>query len=205
MSSNRVIEFSGYRICINEYVYEPGEDTEILLDLLKINQGDKVLDMGSGSGILGFYAIRKGAKVTFIDINPYATEATLCTLKLNNVNPEKFDIINCDLLSCLRKDVAYDVAIFNPPYLPYEEYNSWIGYSWSGGKNGIEVLLRFLNSIRSKRIYIVFSSLSDFDNLLIEIKHINYKITDKREITIGYETIMGLELVANDKAHCRGT
>lgn len=205
MSSNRVIEFAGYRICINENVYEPSEDTEILLDLLKINQGDKVLDMGSGSGILGFYAIRKGAKVTFIDINPYATEATLCTLKLNNVNPEKFDIINCDLLSCLRKDVTYDVAIFNPPYLPYEEYNSWIGYSWSGGKNGIEVLLRFLNSIRAKRIYIVFSSLSDFDRLFIEIQHMNYKITDKRETTIGYETIMGLELVANDKAHSRGT
>ncbi|QGR18893.1 HemK2/MTQ2 family protein methyltransferase [Stygiolobus azoricus] len=205
MASNRVIEFSRYRICINEHVYEPAEDTKILLDLLKINQGDKVLDMGSGSGILGYYAIRKGAKVTFIDINPYATEATLCTLKLNNVNPEKFDIINCDLLSCLRNDVIYDVAIFNPPYLPFEEYNSWIGYSWSGGKNGIEVIMRFFNNIRAKRIYIVVSSLSDFDKLFIEVKRMNYKITDKREITIGYETIMGLELVADDTTHSRGT
>ena len=199
MASNRVIEFSGYKICINDQTYEPAEDTLLLLGLIDVKAGEVVLDMGSGSGILGLHSLKLGAsKVIFIDINPFATEATLCTLRLNGVSEGKFDVINCDLLSCLRNGVNFDVAIFNPPYLPYEEYDSWIEYSWSGGRTGVDVLERFLQQINAKRIYIVFSSLSDFDRLFSSPSFNKYKIGKRKEITIGFETITGMELVSDD-------
>lgn len=191
MGSYRIIEFNNYRVCINEETYEPAEDTELLLELIKINKGEEVIDIGSGSGILGLHALKLGArKVFFVDINPYATLSTLCTLNLNKVN--EYDVVNCDLVTCFREK-TFDVAIFNPPYLPYEEYDKWIGYSWSGGKTGVEVLIRFLNMIKARRIYTLYSSLDD-EELLFEVLKKKYRIRNRKEKTIGFETLIALEL-----------
>ncbi|BCU70610.1 HemK2/MTQ2 family protein methyltransferase [Stygiolobus caldivivus] len=199
MAGNRIIEVAGYRLCINENTYEPAEDSTLLMSIINIKPKEKVLDMGSGSGLLGLYAIMLGASnVTFVDINPFASESTLCTLNLNKVEPYRFEVINCDLLSCLRPNIVYDVAIFNPPYLPFEEYDSWIKYSWSGGKDGVTVIEKFLKVIKAKRIYTVLSSLSDLDKLFGSPYFSKYKIGKRKEITIGYETIISMELVNDD-------
>src|SRR6516162_4729011 len=43
-----------------------------------------VLDLASGSGILGLVALRKGAKhITGIDLNPYASDAMAANWNLN--------------------------------------------------------------------------------------------------------------------------
>ncbi|MEM0015529.1 MAG: class I SAM-dependent methyltransferase [Saccharolobus sp.] len=194
MANFRIIEFNGIKLCLNENTYEPAEDTELLLRIIKIHKGDKVLDMGSGSGILGIYALKLGGKVIFIDINPYAILSTLCSLGLNRLDDKDYNIVNCNLLDCIREE-KFDVAIFNPPYLPFEEYDSWIGYSWSGGKNGSDIIIKFLREITSKRVYILYSSLSDEDSILTEIKRREYIISQKYERVIGYERLVALELI----------
>ncbi|WP_338601176.1 HemK2/MTQ2 family protein methyltransferase [Sulfolobus tengchongensis] len=196
MANIRVIEFHGVKLCLNDQTYEPSDDTELLLNLIRVNKGDRVLDMGSGSGVLGLLALMRGAKVIFVDINPYATLSTLCSLKINEkfFNPSNYDILNCNLLTCLRRQ-NFDVAIFNPPYLPVEEYNQWIGYSWSGGKDGAKVLMEFLNEVNANRIYTLFSSLSDEDKILYAIHKKRYKILRKYEKVIGYERLVGLEVI----------
>lgn len=194
MADNRIIKFAGYRICINDEVYEPAEDSQLLLEIIKINKGDKVLDMGCGTGILGLHAYSLGAStVYFVDINPYATIATMCTLKINGIN--NYEVINCDLLSCLR-NFKFDVAIFNPPYLPFEEFNKWIGYSWSGGTSGAEVISRFLKEINANRVYVLYSSLTNEDKVLSSLTR--FKIINKKERTFGFETLVALELIKND-------
>ncbi|ARM75903.1 HemK2/MTQ2 family protein methyltransferase [Acidianus manzaensis] len=194
MSSFRTIEFSGYKLCINDETYEPAEDTELILDILEVNKGQKVVEVGSGSGILSIRAASLGGKVISIDINPFAVESTLCSIKLNNVEND-INVINCNMLSCIRETV-FDVAIFNPPYLPYEEYNSWISYSWSGGKSGVDVLIRFLKQVKAKKIYTVYSSLSDEDKLLDFINKNKIKISKKVEKVYDYERIIAIQLDA---------
>ena len=201
MGSERIVEFYGYRLCINEETYEPSDDTKLLLDIIKINKGEKVVEVGSGSGILGLYALIKGASnVIFIDINPYATLSTLCTMSLYNFT--NYDIINCNLLDCLRNK-EFDVAIFNPPYLPVEEFDKWIGYSWSGGKSGVDVLVSFLKSVKARRIYTLYSSLDDLDYLFQVINELGYRITRSLEKTIGFETLTAIE-IKNDKTSNSG-
>ncbi|ADB87265.1 HemK2/MTQ2 family protein methyltransferase [Saccharolobus islandicus] len=199
MASVRIVEFRGFKLCLNDQTYEPSDDTDILLNLLKVGKGEKVLDMGSGSGILGIWSLIMGGKVMFVDINPYATTSTLCSLKVNNLynSSNYLGVLNCDLLSCLRK-YDFDVAIFNPPYLPVEEYNEWIGYSWSGGKDGSKVLVDFLKTVKANRIYTLYSSLSDEDRILYAINKGRFKISQKYEKVIGYERLIGLELVKED-------
>jgi len=192
MSSYRTIEFNGIKLCINDEVYEPAEDTELLLSIVKIKKGEKVVEIGSGSGILSIISAKMGGKVYSIDINPFASLATLCSSKLNNLD---IDVINCDMLTCLR-NITFDVGIFNPPYLPFEEYDDWIKYSWSGGKSGSEVLVNFINTISARRLYILYSSLSNEDEILEAIRKRKMVINRKIEKTFGFERLIALELNA---------
>ncbi|MCI2414588.1 MAG: class I SAM-dependent methyltransferase [Candidatus Aramenus sp.] len=193
MGDFRVTELYGYKLCVNEEVYEPAEDSELLLDVIQVRKGERVVEMGSGTGILSVKAAKLGGVVLSIDLNPFATEATLCTAKLNGVSLE---VVNCDMFTCIR-DKYWDVAIFNPPYLPVSEYRSWIEYSWSGGDRGVEVLLRFLNVVKAKRVYILYSSLDDEESIMGAINSNNYIITRKEKKYIGFEELIALEL--NDK------
>jgi len=190
MSNFRTTKIYGIDICLDENVYEPAEDSEMLLSIINVNNGEKVIEIGSGSGILSVLAARMKGIVSSVDINPYASLATLCTAKLNNID---ITIVNCDMLECFR-DMYWDVAIFNPPYLPVEEYKTWIEYSWSGGKTGSEILVRFLNKIQAKRIYTIYSSLDKEEIILKTIKKRGFIVSKKVEKIIGFEELIALEL-----------
>ncbi len=190
MGSLRTIEFGGIRLCVSPEVYEPAEDTELLLGILRINKGESVLEVGSGSGVLGVAAAIAGGRVTMIDINPYASKASLCSSKLNNVD---VNVINCDLTTCLRKFVI-DVALFNPPYLPVDEYREWLQFSWSGGRDGNQVIIRFLDSVRASRYYFLASSLGDIDGLLTFLRNRNFKLKTKTKV-IGFEELVAFEAI----------
>ncbi|EHP69455.1 MAG: methyltransferase [Metallosphaera yellowstonensis] len=184
---------------MSDQVYEPAEDSELLASILRVVPGERVIDVGSGTGILGILAAKMGGQTISVDINPFASVATLCSSNLNNVH---VNVINCDLLSCIRK-VRFDVAIFNPPYLPVDEKQEWIGYSWSGGAGGVVEMERFLSQIEAKRIYLVYSSFTDEDALLTTIKSRRLEVTNSRELVKGYEVLKAVELV--DKSSSRGT
>jgi len=84
------------------------QTTHLCLEYLDKNppKGDKVLDYGCGSGILGIAALKLGAKKTFAtDIDPQALIATKINSKKNNLNenifisiPEDFKNIKVDIL-----------------------------------------------------------------------------------------------------------
>jgi len=98
-----------YPNCKYEIVIEPNmafgtgnhETTSMMLEaILKENlDGKKVLDMGSGTGILGILASMKGAsEITAIDIDEWSVKGTHENAALNNIKNlkvgyEKFDFI----------------------------------------------------------------------------------------------------------------
>jgi len=139
-----------------EGVYEPSHDSELLLRAL-LSESDRlcrrnatIVEIGSGSGYVsaGFIVncIASGRHVPYVvltDISPKAVSASLLTLKLNDIH-QHADVVQCDSSSCLRAGSA-DVVFFNPPYLPVNERNDWIGYAWSGGEEGVEMSLKFFS------------------------------------------------------------
>lgn len=52
-----------------------------MFEIINAEKNEKVLEVGPGTGIISVSLALKGAEVTAIDINPYASEATLCTAK----------------------------------------------------------------------------------------------------------------------------
>ncbi|KAM5153618.1 methyltransferase N6AMT1 isoform 1-T1 [Callospermophilus lateralis] len=134
-------------------VYEPAEDTFLLLDVLQAAAADLAgveicLEVGSGSGVVSaFLASMIGPQALYMctDINPDAAVCTLETGRRNNVHiqPVITDLVK-GLLPRLKEKV--DLLVFNPPYVvtPPEEVGSHgIAAAWAGGRNGREVMDRF--------------------------------------------------------------
>ncbi|XP_020851694.1 methyltransferase HEMK2 isoform X1 [Phascolarctos cinereus] len=134
-------------------VYEPAEDTFLLLDALEAQAEELMgieicLEIGSGSGIVSaFLASIIGPQALYMctDINPKAADCTLETALCNKVHiqPIITDLAK-GLLPRLFKKV--DLLVFNPPYVvtPSEEVGSHgIEAAWAGGRNGREVMDRF--------------------------------------------------------------
>jgi len=141
-----------------EDVYPPREDTFLLLEAASIAPGEKVLEMGCGTGIISLHCAEMGADVTAADVNPHAVSCARCNARRNHI---ELEVVHSDLF--LDVQGTFDVMIFNPPYLPSEE-EGLIDASWAGGESGVKVLERFLADAPSHlrkggRIYVLLSSM----------------------------------------------
>ena len=185
--SVREFSYEGLGFYVLSDVYEPGEDTFLLAENLDVKTGDRVLDMGTGCGILPVLSALKAAWVLALDINPRAIKCAKINAERNKVS-KKISFICGDLFSPLRRKTIFDLILFNAPYLPAEEKpREWIDYAWTGGRNGRRTIDRFLNDLpnylkHGGRLLLVQSSLSNIEETLtiLENKKFKAEVTDRR-------------------------
>ncbi|HIH01579.1 TPA: methyltransferase [Thermoplasmata archaeon] len=170
-------------------VYNPSDDSYLLLDIIEVKAGEKFLEMGSGSGLIAIHAAKAGALVTAADINPHAVECTRRNAMRNDVH---VDVVESDLFE--NVEGIFDVIAFNPPYLAVEDTSTaWIETSWSGGMDGTEVSAVFLEEARKRlapggRIYMILSSLSGLRSMLRRARE-HYQSTMIEEKHMFFESI----------------
>lgn len=150
------------KIEIYKGVYEPAEDSYLLIKAIDVMGREKALDMGCGCGIVALHLASHGCDVTAVDINEKAVENTIVNAKKNGLR------INC-IKSNLFENVngQFDLIAFNPPYLPTKNED----LAWDGGRDGIEIIEKFLyeakNYLNEKgRIYLVMSSLGNIEKIM---------------------------------------
>jgi release factor glutamine methyltransferase len=147
LRSKRVF-FGDYVFVVDENVYEPAEDSFFFAENLVVDEGERVVDMGTGCGILGVLAAAKAGGVVAADMNPYAVRRARGNAALNNVRG-KMAFVRCDLFTGFSETAKFDVVLFNAPYLPTEEAEgeSWLERAWAGGATGRQIIDRFVDEV----------------------------------------------------------
>ena len=145
-------------------VYPPSDDSILLIESLDVRPGERVLEVGCGSGVVSIHCALNGCIVTAGDINPRAVELTRRNAASNGA---EIEIINTDVYS--NVEGMFDTIVFNLPYLPVEE-EGLLEKAWSGGPDGLGPLPRLLDGaddhlLPGGRVVIVVSSLMDQEAL----------------------------------------
>lgn len=202
-NSSKTFTYKDLIIKISKEVYDPAEDTFLLLESINIKKGDHILEIGTGCGIISLFCAMQGANVICSDINPIAVELAKKNYMRNKFRISgNFEVRIGDLFSPLLQNETFDVIVFNPPYLPTKENelvkgSGWFDIAVSGGQSGLDIINKFIEKLsiflkNDGRAYFIFSSLSDKKRLdkIIEKNGFISKIAKKKnfedEILIVY-------------------
>ena len=115
-------EFYGCKINVDERALIPRPETEILADyaVKTIEEGDKVLDMCTGSGCIAISIAKncanRNVSVTGADVSDAAIMLAKENAKLNGVN---VNFVQSDLFTSVRG--RFNVIVCNPPYIKSSE------------------------------------------------------------------------------------
>ncbi len=172
-------------------IYESSDDSNLLLKHVKDYARGRVLDMGTGSGVIAALAKKTAREVIGVDINPEVIE--FC-----RENYKDIPFIESNLFS--KVEGNFDLITFNPPYLPSEQNEDLdTMIVVSGGKKGNELTLKFLEEAKSHlnkegRILIIISSLSSPDETKNKAKKMGYNLKIIDSLKLFFEELELLEL-----------
>lgn len=134
-------------------IYEPAEDSLLLERYVKEYAFGRVLDMGTGSGILALAAMRNPnvREVVAADINSEAVEQLREKVKRERIR--KVTVIKSDLFA--NVEGCFNLVVCNPPYLPQDVIEGSDGKNKRviedaalyGGKKGWEFSSRFFQEV----------------------------------------------------------
>lgn len=178
-------------------LYEPREDSFLLERNVEKFAFGKVLDMGTGTGILAIAAAKnkKVKSVMAVDINK---EAVLYVLDVCVSEGMPVTVVQSDLFENI--DEKFDTIIFNPPYLPNEKQensNSSYNlkdYALDGGEKGYEVTERFLVDAKKRltedgQILLLFSSLTNKNIVDAILRREGYKFEQVDSMKLDFEEL----------------
>ncbi|HTX98454.1 MAG TPA: HemK2/MTQ2 family protein methyltransferase [Bacteroidota bacterium] len=124
----------GFSLIIPVSVFHPGYFLSSRILAQEIGRMDltstRVLDMGTGSGILALAAARKGASVLAVDINPEAVRAAAHNAAENDLN-DRIVVKVSDLFDCVDQE-QFDLVMWNPPFYPKEAVDL-ASAAWNAG------------------------------------------------------------------------
>lgn len=162
-------------------IYSPADDSFLLqAQVKKYSKEKKVLDMGSGSGILAKTAKEAGAKsVIALDID----EKSVNYLKSQNLEAVKSNLFS-------NAKGKFDLIIFNPPYLPLDSREDLESQRvTTGGKRGDEIILRFLKKAEEHLedrgiILLLLSSLTPREkiNKLLKSRYLSCRVVASKKL-----------------------
>ena len=114
------LQRNGYRIIQNEKKFCFGMDAVLLSGFARAGKGERVLDLGTGTGIIPILmeAKTEGESFTGLEIQEEMAEMAARSVKLNGLE-EKVSIIQGDLKEASKRfgKASFDVVTCNPPYM----------------------------------------------------------------------------------------
>lgn len=173
-------------------VYEPAEDSELLLEvaLREVKEEDEVLEIGAGSGFVAEKLIGKCKILVVTDISPFAVK---------ELRKKGLPVVRTDLAKGIKN--KFSLVLFNPPYVELEEElkaDYWEDRAVDGGKGGLEVISRFLDSLRellseNGRAILIVSSLN-MPRFFEEVKQRGFSCEIVGERKLFFEKLFAMKI-----------
>lgn len=168
-----VIQGVELKLELDERVFPPSRNGSFYAESVRLNAGETVIDIGTGSGVLGILAARLGGVVSATDTDSHAVEVARRNAALNGVQVE-FE--EGTLFGGF--DRKFDVILANlPNEIVHETYLSKVGAglakTFDGGENGNRHILNLLRAAQrhmheSSRLYLPVHTLTDYHQTLRE-------------------------------------
>ena len=183
------------RIAVGEdpLVYRPSEDSLLLLGSVRLEAGERFLEVGTGTGLIALHGARRNPCVA-TDANPNAIRLAR-TNALRNGLP--LAAVLTHLMAGLRG--PFDVVAFNPPYLEGPPQDD-LDRAWQGGHQGSDVSLQFLAGLErvlapTGRAYLLLSRANEAARRAAEKRFHVAVVSAKR---LFFEELEVLELTRRD-------
>lgn len=110
------VEYLGREFVVFPGVFQPWHDSMPLVKNYEINQGERVLDVGTGSGIIAIFAAAKGARRVYAtDIDPVAVKAAAINAYLHGYS-DVIETKQANVLPPLKEIEIFDVITGNLPF-----------------------------------------------------------------------------------------
>lgn len=114
------LQRNGYRIIQNEKLFCFGMDAVLLSGFAKVKEGERVLDLGTGTGIIPILLAAKtaGKHFTGLEISETSVDMARRSVALNGLE-ERLEIVRGDIKEAgeLFAPASFDVVTSNPPYM----------------------------------------------------------------------------------------
>lgn len=159
---------------LNEKIFPPSPCGLFFAENFSVNEGETVIDIGTGSGILGIVASKMSGIVSATDID---ADAIAVARKNAQANHASIDFDNAAYFGRFKQ--KFDVIIANLPHeIVHDSYKQAIGAQLSstidGGRLGNEKILGLLDIVHkhmhdNSRLYLVVSTISDYASTIKKI------------------------------------
>lgn len=114
------LQRNGYRIIQNPAKFCFGMDAVLLSGFARAKRGERVLDLGTGTGIIPILMAAKtdGEHFTGLEIQEESADMAARSVACNGLQ-QKIDIVNGDIkeASGIFGAASFDVVTTNPPYM----------------------------------------------------------------------------------------
>ena len=131
---------------VADTTFRPTTITTLLAEAMDVNEGDTVIDVGCGSGILAIIAAKLGAgRVVALDVSEGVEEVGAANATRHGV-ADVIEFHRGDLFSALPDGVEADLIIGDVSGIPDElaAESGWFPSKTGGGPRGSELPIRML-------------------------------------------------------------
>ncbi len=180
-----VFDYLGLTLVVPPHVQviEPTSDVLGRVVLDEVGPGERVLDMGTGSGVNAILAATRGAHVVAVDVNPHAVAAARANVERNGV-ADRVEVARSDLFE--QVEGRFDLVVFDPPFR-WMRPRDWAEASITD--EDYQTLTAFFATVRRHleddgRVLVFFGTTADVGYLeqLVEANGFAAEVVSRREL-----------------------